>query len=119
MTHVTHYEISASDADRAQRFWSGVLGLEFGESVMPEGEYRMARVDDRSGVAISSYGEPGHPTVYWDVDDLDASLAKVSELGGSAEAKAPVPGMGWFAHCRDSEGNAVSLWQTDTAAGAG
>ena len=118
MTHVTHYEISASDVDRAQRFWSGLFGWEFGESVMPEGEYRMARTGEASGAAISSYGEPGHPNVYFDVDDIDASVAKVSELGGSAEAKAPVPGMGWFAACRDSEGNAFSLWQTDSTAGA-
>jgi predicted enzyme related to lactoylglutathione lyase len=42
----------------------------------------------------------------------------VQELGGESDAKAAVPGMGWFAHCRDSEGNAFSLWQTDSSAGA-
>ena len=118
MTHVTHYEISASDVDRAQRFWSGLFGWEFGPSVMPDGEYRMAQTGENAGAALSSYGEPGHPNVYFDVDDIDASLAKVQELGGNAEAKAPVPGMGWFAACRDSEGNHFSLWQTDSAAGA-
>ena len=116
MTYVTHYEISASDVDRAQRFWSGLFGWEFGENVMPEGEYRMARTGEQSGAAISSHGEPGHPNVYFDVDDLDAALATVQELGGEAEAKAPVPGMGWFAHCKDSEGNAFSLWQQDSSA---
>jgi predicted enzyme related to lactoylglutathione lyase len=118
MTHVTHYEISVSDADRAQRFWSGLFGWEFGPSVMPDGEYRMAQTGENAGAALSSYGEPGHPNVYFDVDDIDASLAKVQELGGESDAKAPVPGMGWFAHCRDSEGNAFSLWQTDSSAGA-
>jgi predicted enzyme related to lactoylglutathione lyase len=118
MTHVTHYEISVSDADRAQRFWSGLFGWKFGPSVMPDGEYRMAQTGENAGAALSSYGEPGHPNVYFDVDDIDASLAKVQELGGESDAKAPVPGMGWFAHCRDSEGNAFSLWQTDSSAGA-
>src|SRR3954454_2102778 len=114
---VVHYEIPASDIDRAQRFWSGLFGWEFGENVMPEGEYRMARTGEASGAAISSRGEPGHPSVYFDVDDIEASLATVQELGGSAEAKPPVPGMGWFAACHDSEGNAFSLWQTDSTAG--
>lgn len=117
MSWVTHYEISCSDVDRAQRFWNGVLGWEFGESVMPEGEYRMARTGENAGAALSSLGEPGHPNVYFDVDDIEASLAKVRELGGEAGEKSPVPQMGWFAQCKDSEGNAFSLWQTDSNAG--
>ena len=115
--HITHYEISATDVDRAQRFWGGLFGWQFGESVMPDGEYRMARTEENTGAALSSQGEPGNPTVYFDVDDIEASLAKVRELGGEAEAKAPVPQMGWFAACKDSEGNAFSLWQTDSNAG--
>jgi predicted enzyme related to lactoylglutathione lyase len=54
--------------------------------------------------------------VYLGVDDIDASLAQVRELGGEAEEKMPVPGMGWFAACKDPEGNAFSFWQTDSAA---
>ena len=115
--NVVHYEISAADVDRAQGFWSGLFGWEFGESAMPEGEYRMARTGEQSGVALSSYGEPGHPNVYFDVDDMDAAIARVRELGGQAEDKQPVPTMGWFTACRDTEGNAFSLWQTDSSAG--
>jgi predicted enzyme related to lactoylglutathione lyase len=114
--HITHYEIVAADVDRAKRFWEGVFGWSFGDSVMPDGDYRMARIDDKSGAALSSYGEPGHPNVYLDVDDIEASLAKVRELGGNGADKQPVPGMGWFAACTDSEGNAFSLWQTDAGA---
>jgi predicted enzyme related to lactoylglutathione lyase len=115
--HITHYEIAAADVDRAKRFWEGVFGWSFGDSVMPDGDYRMARIAEGSGAALSSYGEPGHPNVYLDVDDIEASLAKVRELGGSGGDKQPVPGMGWFAACTDSEGNAFSLWQTDASAG--
>lgn len=28
----------------------------------------------------------------------------------------PVPGMGWFATCKDTEGNDFGLWQTDASA---
>jgi predicted enzyme related to lactoylglutathione lyase len=37
----------------------------------------------------------------------------VRELGGSAEDKQPVPTHGWFAPCKDTEGNSFSLWQGD------
>jgi uncharacterized protein len=114
--NVVHYEISATDVDRAQRFWGGLFGWEFGGSVMPGGEYRMARTSEQSGAALMP-GEPGHPNVYLDVDDIEASLAKVRELGGEGDEKQPVPQMGWFAACKDSEGNAFHLWQSDSNAG--
>jgi predicted enzyme related to lactoylglutathione lyase len=76
----------------------------------------MARTGEQSGAALSSHGEPGNPAVYFDVDDLDAAIARVRELGGQADDKQPVPAMGWFTACRDTEGNAFSLWQTDSNA---
>ena len=48
---------------------------------------------------------------------IDATRARIQELGGQAEDKMPVPGYGWFAACRDTEGNAFSLWQSDASAG--
>ncbi len=113
---VVHYEIAAADVDRAQRFWSGLFGWQFGESAMPGMEYRMARTGEESGAALYP-GETGHPNVYFGVDDIDAATAKVRELGGSAEEKQSVPSMGWFVACKDSEGNAFSLWQSDSSAG--
>jgi uncharacterized protein len=114
---IVHYEISAKDVDRAKGFWEGVFGWSFGESVMPEGDYRMTQISEGSGAALSSYGDPGHPNVYFGVDDIDASIAKVRELGGTADDKQPVPSQGWFAACKDTEGNAFSLWQQDSSAG--
>jgi predicted enzyme related to lactoylglutathione lyase len=40
----------------------------------------------------------------------------VRELGGEAEDKMPVQSYGWFAGCKDTEGNAFSLWQSDESA---
>ena len=114
---VVHYEISATDVNRAKRFWEGVFGWEFGPSMSEEFEYRMARVTEGSGAALTQ-GDPGNPAVYLDVADIDASMAKVTELGGEAGDKQPVPGHGWFAACKDSEGNAFSLWQGDASVSA-
>ena len=113
---VVHYEIAATDVDRAKRFWEGVFGWTFGDSMMPDYDYRMTQVTDRSGAALMP-GEPGHPNVYLDVSDIDASIGKVRELGGEADDKQPVPGHGWFAACKDSEGNRFHLWQGDSSAG--
>ncbi|MGH3119224.1 MAG: VOC family protein, partial [Gaiellales bacterium] len=51
--------------------------------------------------------------VYFDVDDINAGSARVGELGGESGDAMPVPGMGWFAICKDVEGNEFGLWQTD------
>jgi predicted enzyme related to lactoylglutathione lyase len=56
--------------------------------------------------------------VYFDVDDINAGIAKVNELGGEAGEAQPVPGMGWFAMSKDTEGNRFGLWQNDTSAPA-
>ncbi len=112
---VVHYEISASDVDRAQRFWEGVFGWSFGDSGTPGMDYRMTRVSDAAGAALMA-GEPGHPNVYLDTDDIEASIAKVRELGGEAADKQAVPTHGWFSACKDSEGNVFYLWQADSTA---
>ena len=52
------------------------------------------------------------------VDDINAGAARVKELGGEANDPGPVPGMGWFATCRDPQGNEFGLWQNDPSAPA-
>jgi predicted enzyme related to lactoylglutathione lyase len=113
---VVHVEIDASDSDRAQGFWSGVFGWEVGPPMSPEMDYRMFQSGEDQGGAIVASDEGGPLRVYFETDDIDASLAKVGELGGQAGDKVPVPGHGWFAPCQDTEGNAFSLWQGDSAA---
>jgi predicted enzyme related to lactoylglutathione lyase len=54
--------------------------------------------------------------VYFDADDIDASVEKVRKAGGEASDKAPIPGIGWFSHCKDTEGNAFGLFQSDESA---
>jgi uncharacterized protein len=113
---IVHVEYPAEDVDRAQRFWSSLFGWQFGDSGMPGMDYRMAQTGAGSGAALYGSDERGHPKYYFATDDIDASLAQVRELGGTAAEKAPVPTHGWFAKCADSEGNEFHLWQADPAA---
>jgi predicted enzyme related to lactoylglutathione lyase len=57
-------------------------------------------------------GDLTAPVVTIDVDDIDAALASIAARGGSVvREKLEVPGMGWNAYFKDSEGNVVGLWQ--------
>ena len=114
---LVHFELPAQDTARAKGFWSGVFGWEFGDSAMPGFEYYMVQTGpDQGGAVYSQMADEKGPIVYFDTDDIDASVAKVRELGGQAEDKQPIPHVGWFARCTDTEGNSFSLYQRDESA---
>jgi predicted enzyme related to lactoylglutathione lyase len=114
---IVHFEVPVGDADRASAFYSNLFGYEIGKSMMEDFDYRMFQSAPDQGGAIMPSDKAGSGyIVYLDTDDIDASVAKVRELGGSAEDKQPVPTHGWFAACKDTEGNSFSLWQADTNA---
>jgi predicted enzyme related to lactoylglutathione lyase len=114
---IVHIEINADDTAQAQTFYSGLFGWEFAAYPGGPNEYLMTRIGDASGAAITN-AEPGKQgtRTYFAVDDIRAGAARVRELGGHADEPMPVPGMGWFATCRDPHGNAFGIWQTDESA---
>jgi uncharacterized protein len=114
---IVHFEVPVADADRASGFFKGLFGWEIGDSVMEGFDYRMFGTgDDQAGAIMPSDKAGSGLIVYFDTDDIEASIAKVRELGGKADDKQPVPTHGWFSSCSDLDGNAFSLWQPDTAA---
>ena len=79
----------------------------------------MTQFSDTTGGAIyKPDGVTQGMRVYFDVDDIRAGASRVSELGGEAGETLPVPGMGWFAICKDTVGNEFGLWQNDSSASA-
>ena len=110
-----HFEIAAQDTSRAKEFYKKMFGWEFQAFEGSPQEYSMARVSDTSGSAVFA-GDPGAIRVYFDVDDINAGAARVRELGGEADDPQPVPSMGWFVTGKDTEGNAIGLWQNDPSA---
>jgi uncharacterized protein len=111
---LVHFELPVQDVDGAKRFWGGVFGWDFGDSAMPGMEYYMVRTgEDQGGAVMPSEKKVTSPIIYFDTDDIDASIAKVRELGGKAEDKMPIPQIGWFTHCTDPGGLEFSLFQTD------
>jgi predicted enzyme related to lactoylglutathione lyase len=114
---MVHVEIPAGDTAKAREFWGALFGWEFQEFPGSPTEYHMTQFSDTQGGAI--YGAEGDnrgTRVYFDVDDINASTARVAELGGEAGEASPVPSMGWFAICKDTEGNEFGFWQNDPSA---
>ena len=97
---MVHVEFPAQDVDRAEKFWEAVGGWTI-ESMMPGMDYRMYQEGDQGGA------------VYYGGDDIDADIANVRGAGGQAEDKQPIPGIGWFTRCKDTEGNPFGLFQSD------
>jgi len=115
---VVHFEIPADDTGRARAFWGSLFDVEF-QSYDGPLEYHMFDNGDQSGGGLMPR-QPGQDglVVYFLTEDVDAAASKVQELGGSTEEKMPVPGMGWFIHAKDTEGNRFSFWQSDESAPA-
>jgi uncharacterized protein len=111
---IVHVELPAKDTARAKEFYGSLFGWQF-ESYGGM-DYHMTQLDEQQGGAISGMQQGENATIYFDVDDIDAATAKVREFGGEAEDKQPVPGMGWFAACKDTEGTNFSIWQRDESA---
>ena len=110
---VVHVEFPAQDVDRAEKFWEGLGGWSIEDAGMPGIDYRMFQEGDQGGAVYSMDGSMQGPILYYGSEDIDTDLAKVRELGGGAEEKQPIPTVGWFARCKDSEGNPFSLFQSD------
>lgn len=114
---MVHLEIPAGDTAKAREFWGSLFGWQFEEFAGSPTEYHMTRFSDTSGGAIyGAEGDKRGTRVYFDVDDINQARARVGELGGEAGGAMPVPTMGWFAICVDTEGNEFGLWQTDPSA---
>jgi predicted enzyme related to lactoylglutathione lyase len=99
-------EFPADDAERALRFWNGVLGAELAPRRRDAGQgWETEGRDLRLGVHERGPG-PGDTASlpYFTVGDLAATLQRVQDLGGSVVH----PGERW-AICRDSEGSPFAL----------
>jgi uncharacterized protein len=127
MGRPVHFEIHAEDLDRASTFYSAV----FGWTVTPfqPGFYSLITTgpDEAPGInggMIKRQGPPpaeGAPVFGYvctiDCEDLDATLALAFEKGASeALARQAIPGVGWLAYVKDTEGNILGIMQNDPSA---
>src|SRR5690554_744185 len=105
------YELLTTAPDAAQDFYAAVTGWKF--QTPPGGLERGYRLfSDADGEGIGGVmqmpeGAPFDPiwAVYFGVEDVDASAAKVKSLGGSVHIEPQdIPGVGRFAFVADPQG---------------
>lgn len=114
---VVHFEIPVTDMDRAVRFYRVVFGHDFRRQRVDG--YDMAffpRADGKPGASGAlAKGDVYVPTktgviIYFDVPDIDATLALATRNGGSVlYPKTSVGAAGYVAEIADSEGNRIGL----------
>lgn len=116
---VVHFEIGCKNIESTKKFYASAFGWEYAPAAP-----NMGMIGNIGGHApsptpgigghINALGHEPHNyvTVYLQVDDIPATLAKIGKLGGKTLIPATeVPGMGHFAWFTDPEGNAIGLWK--------
>ncbi len=128
MPALIHFEIHADDPARAIRFYSRVLGWQFTSLGETSSYWRIrTRSSGDEGIGgglLPRRGPPpreGQPVNAFvctvEVTSLSDTLEKVVKEGGTvAVPPMALPGMGWLAYIKDTEGNILGLTENDETA---
>jgi predicted enzyme related to lactoylglutathione lyase len=126
MSRVVHFEVHAEDPKRAVAFYGAVFGWKV-VSEMPGMDYHFVSTGEGEGIDGAIMKRMGSPPAdgaavncfccTLRVQDIEAAGATIlAKGGGAAVPKMPVPGMGWVAYWKDTEGNIFGTWQDDSNA---
>lgn len=118
MTRPIHFEIVSDDAERTKKFYEDVFDWKIEKWKGPIDYWLITTgSEDETGIdgAFGMRQNSDDSTVNTiDVPDLDVFIDKVTENGGTiVRPKTAVPGVGWMAYFRDTEGNIWGLMQND------
>jgi predicted enzyme related to lactoylglutathione lyase len=126
MPRVVHFEIHAADPERGVKFYENVFGWTFQKWEGPMDYWLITTGPDsepgiNGGLIRRQGGIDGQAVIAYvctvGVDDLDAAMASVEANGGTvAVPKMPIPGVGWLAYYKDTEGNIFGIMQSDPTA---
>lgn len=104
---VAFVAIAVSDKERARKFYQETLGLKPGQTAM-EGAWVEYEVGGTTiGVGCHPAWQPSRDgtTVAFEVDDLDATIAKLTERGVTFDIPKMETPVCWMAQFRDPDGN--------------
>jgi predicted enzyme related to lactoylglutathione lyase len=115
-------DLSTTDPEDAKRFYGGLFGWEAEDMPIPGGGvYTMLRLDGKDACALSAARE-GQMVAwlsYVSVDDVDALVAQLQELGGTPLGEPfDVLEAGRMAVAQDPTGAVFALWQPRDHIGA-
>ena len=108
-SNVSHLEFGAGTAVQTGIFFSKLFGWSFHSmGGGPEGWF------DTPTCKAGLHADDPQPgiSIYFSVQDIEAAVVLVKQLGGTAEAISPEePGFGRFCSCKDPEGVRFGLHQ--------
>lgn len=121
MPRPTHFEIPAENPQRAINFYSTVFGWKFTKWEGPVDYWLITTGDPKEpGIdgGLMPRRDPAQPcTNVVTVPNLDATVSAVASHGGLCVVpKMAVPGVGWLAYFKDTEGHIFGAMQMDSAA---
>jgi hypothetical protein len=119
---VVHFEVEATDRDRAKNFYAKAFGWELQQLGDDMGQYVVVITGDPKepgGINGGIYATPSGGAKELNafscvigVDNLDQSIAGVKSAGGQILGdKMDIPSVGTFIRCKDTEGNLFSMLQ--------
>jgi predicted enzyme related to lactoylglutathione lyase len=117
MPRIIHFDITADDPMRAQKFYGETFGWKFDKWNGPM-EYWMVKTGDEKHPGIDgglSKRVTGHESMNTiDVPSIDEYAKKIQSKGGQVIVpKMPIQGVGYFATCKDTEGNTFGIMEMD------
>lgn len=120
MSRVIHFEIPAENPERAAAFYKKAFGWKIEKWPGPM-EYWMVSTGAEGTPGINGglmrKGNVTTTTNTIGVESVEKALAAVASAGGKEiMPKTPIPGVGYFAYCQDTEGNLFGVMQPDASA---
>jgi predicted enzyme related to lactoylglutathione lyase len=121
MSRIVHFEIPADNFERASAFYAQALGWEFQQFPGPM-KYSLVRTGAPGtpgidGGLMERRGPAQAPTLVAGVESVDASSTQIAKAGGiNVVPKMAIPGVGWCAYFKDTEGNIFGIFQDDASA---
>ena len=121
MSRIVHFEIPADNPERAVEFYKKAFGWKIERWPGPT-DYWLVNTGAEGTPGINGglmkRGDPVKATTNTvDVETVEGALAAVASAGGkTVMPKTPIPGVGYFAYCQDTEGNLFGVIQRDTNA---
>ena len=111
-----HIELHTSDVDKAKGFYGSLFDWKLNDMPMGDMSYTMIDVGaEGTGGGMMSKPCEDAPTAWLSyvlVEDVDQSVAKAQELGGTViQEKSEVPDYGWFSVIADRTGATIGLFQ--------
>lgn len=119
MPKFVHIDISADDPDRAAKFYQSVFGWQVQKLEGPVPYWLVAVPGgDGVGAGIGQRDQPWQsvaPTI--EVPSVDDFVERIERAGGSiVQPKTMMPGVGYLAAFRDTEGNILTVLEPTGAA---